>query len=180
MSRTRIVAVDDDRRILRILKHACERVDFEVHCVQDANFFESAFRAHEPALVFLDLNMRNIDGVELLRFIAEECPNTSIVITSGVNQRLLSAARGLGTSLGLNMLEPIPKPLMVADIRQRLKQFRTQPVPSPRILNSVQNLHANICDYKVEVNYQPMINLKTRDIVCAQAQASIRHPQGCL
>ncbi len=77
MSRTRIVAVDDDRRILRILKHACERVGFEVHCVQDAKFFEPAFLAYEPELVFLDLNMRNIDGVELLRFIAEESPGTS-------------------------------------------------------------------------------------------------------
>ena len=177
MSRTRIVAVDDDRRILRILKHACERVGFEVHSVQDANFFESAFRAYEPALVFLDLNMRNIDGVELLRFIAEEYPSTSIVITSGVDQRLLNAARSLGTSLGLNMLEPISKPLMVADVRQRLKLFSTQPAAKSQKSTRVQNILSNICDYKVEVNYQPMVKLKTGEVVCAEAQASIRHPQ---
>ena len=179
MSRTRIIAVDDDRRILRILKHACERVGFEVHSVQDANFFESAFRAHEPALVFLDLNMRNIDGVELLRFIAEECPGTSIIVTSGVDQRMLNAARNLGISLGLNMLEPIPKPLMVADIRQRLKLFTTQPKLTPHQISEAsvaQNLGSIIGEYKIEVKYQPMVQLSTREVVCAEAQACIHHP----
>ena len=66
MSRTRIVAVDDDRRILRVLKRACETVGYEVHSVLDAEFFESSFRVFEPSLVFLDLSMNNIDGVELL------------------------------------------------------------------------------------------------------------------
>jgi EAL domain-containing protein (putative c-di-GMP-specific phosphodiesterase class I)/ActR/RegA family two-component response regulator len=179
MSRTRIIAVDDDRRILRILKHACERVGFEVHSVQDANFFESAFRAHEPELVFLDLNMRNIDGVELLRFIAEECPGTSIIVTSGVDQRMLNAARNLGTSLGLNMLEPIPKPLIVADIRQRLKLFTTQPniTPQQRTEAAIaQNLGSTIGEYKIELKYQPMVRLSTREVVCAEAQVCIHHP----
>ncbi len=179
MSRTRIIAVDDDRRILRILKHACERVGFEVHCVQDANFFESAFHAHEPSLVFLDLNMRNIDGVELLRFIAEECPGTSIIVTSGVDQRMLNAARNLGTSLGLNMLEPIPKPLMVADIRQRLKLFTTQPRITTQQMTETsvaQNLSSTIGEYEIEVKYQPMVRLSTREVVCAEAQACIHHP----
>ncbi len=177
MSRIRIVAVDDDRRILRILKQVCERVGFEVHSVQDANFFESSFRTFEPELVFLDLNMRNIDGVELLRHMAEERPGTTVVVIGGVNPRMLSAARTLGISLGLNMLEPISKPLMVADIRQRLKQFSQQPalqLPNP---HHIQNISDALSNVKVDLSYQPMVRLKTRQVICADVQTRIRHPQ---
>jgi|GEM_PF-2568209 len=177
MSRTHIVAVDDDRRILRILKHACECVGYKVHCVQDAKFFESALLAFEPSLVFLDLNMRNIDGIELLRFIAEERPGTSVIVTSGVEPRLLNAAHHLGVSIGLNMLEPIPKPLMIADVRQRLKHYNRQPTSAVATSFNIQTIHTVTNDLTVELSYQPMINLKSRQVVCVEALAQIHHPR---
>ncbi len=178
MSRTRIVAVDDDRRILRLLKRSCESIGYEVHSVLDAEFFESSFRVFEPSLVFLDLNMRNIDGVELLRFIAEERSDTSVIVTSGVDERLLGAAHSLGLSLGLDMLEPIRKPLMVADVRRRLKAFRDQPAcaPPPRPPINSEQLDQALRHGQLEVSYQPMINLSSRRVVCAEALARLKHP----
>ncbi len=176
MSRTRIVAVDDDRRILRVLKRACESVGYEVHSVLDAEFFESSFRVFEPALVFLDLNMRNIDGVELLRFIAEERRDTSVIVTSGVDERLLLAAHSLGLSLGLRMLEPIRKPLMVADVRQRLKAFRDQPTAAPPASIGAGELREALEQGHLDVCYQPMVNLNTRAVVCAEALARLCPP----
>jgi len=175
MSRTRIVAVDDDRRILRVLKRACESVGYEVHSVLDAEFFESSFRVFEPALVFLDLNMRNIDGVELLRFIAAERSDTSVIVTSGVDERLLGAAHSLGKSLGLHMLDPIRKPLMVADVRRRLKTFRDQPstpeaAPAPV---TGEELASALSHDRLEVCYQPMVNMATGGVVCAEALARL-------
>lgn len=182
MSRTRIVAVDDDRRILRVLKRACESVGYEVHSVLDAEFFESSFRAFEPALVFLDLNMRNIDGVELLRFIASERSDTHVVVTSGVDERLLGAAHSLGESLGLQMLDPIRKPLMVADVRRRLKAFRDQPgtpAASPESITG-EELARALRDDRLEVCYQPMVNLNTGGVVCAEALARLHRSNAAI
>lgn len=178
MSRTRIVAVDDDRRILRVLKRACESVGYEVHSVLDAEFFESSYRVFEPALVFLDLNMRNINGVELLRFMASERLDTSVIVTSGADEQVLTAAHCLGESLGLNMLDPIRKPLMVADIRRRLKAFRDQPccVPSPRPHIDSDALAAALRHGHLEVCYQPMVNLNSRKVVCAEALVRLHRP----
>jgi EAL domain-containing protein (putative c-di-GMP-specific phosphodiesterase class I) len=176
MSRTRIVAVDDDRRILRVLKRSCESVGYEVHSVLDAAFFESSFRVFEPALVFLDLNMRNIDGVELLRFIAAEKVETSVIVTSGVDESVLGAAHALGRSLGLRMLDPIRKPLMVADVRRRLKMFRDQPAELPASAISAAELEEALTRELVEVCYQPMVNLNDGRVVCAEALARLNLP----
>lgn len=176
MSRTRIVAVDDDRRILRVLKRACETVGYEVHSVLDAEFFESSFRVFDPALVFLDLSMNNIDGVELLHFIAKENRDTAVIVTSGVDEKELLAAHALGVSLGLRMLEPVRKPLIVADVRRRLKTFRDQ--PSASVLTSIgpDELRQALTDGLLDVCYQPMVNLATRQVTSVEALARIRQP----
>ena len=176
MSRTRIVAVDDERRILRVLKRSCEAVGYEVHSVLDARFFESCFRVFEPSLIFLDLNMSTIDGIELLRFIARERPDTAVVLTSGVDERLLGAAHALGLSLGLRMLEPIRKPLIAADVRRRLEMFRDRPASPARASIDADELHQALTDGMLDVHYQPMVDLGSSKVVSIEALARIREP----
>ena len=180
MARTRIIAVDDDRRILRVLKRACESVGYEVHSVLDAEFFESAFRAFEPSLVFLDLNMSNIDGFELLRFIAKERADTAVAITSGVDEQIMRKAQLLGLSMGLRMLEPIKKPLMVADIRRRLKTFHERPEFEETRTITEMELDSALKQGRLDVAYQPMVSLSNHDVVCAEALARIRRSDGTL
>jgi len=180
MPRTRIVAVDDDRRILRLLERACESIGCEVHSVLDASLFESSFRAFEPALVFLDLNMRNVDGVELLRFIAEQRRGTSVIVTSGMDARLLSAAHALGLSLGLDMLEPIRKPLDVAQVRARVQAFQVRPPSRPVARISRAELLEAISGGRIGVCYQPMLHLGSGRVVGVEALARLRRPGGGL
>lgn len=176
MSRTRIVAVDDDRRILRLLKRTCENVGYEVHSVLDAEYFESSFRAFEPSLVFLDLNMHRIDGVALLRFIAEERSDTSVIVTSGVDECLLDDAQSLGLSLGLRMLTPIRKPLMVSDVRRRLDAFRNPLHGGVRTALSGQELGDALARGHLDVCYQPQLDLGSERVVCVEALARLRRP----
>jgi len=176
MSRTRILAVDDDERILRQLKRAGEGAGYEVHCVRDAEFFQSSFRVFEPSLVFLDLNMRTIDGVELLRFIAGEGAQTSIIVASGADGHLLANAHSLGVSLGLDMLVPIRKPSVVADVRQRLQSFHARPAHDTSVAISEEELDEAIARGRVDVFYQPMLTLDDRRLVCVEALARLRRP----
>lgn len=176
MSRTRIVAVDDDRRILRLLKRTCENVGYEVHSVLDAEYFESSFRAFEPSLVFLDLNMHSIDGVALLRFIAEERSDASVIVTSGVDECLLDDAQSLGLSLGLRMLKPIRKPLMVSDVRRRLDAFRNQIHGGVRTALSEHELGDALERGHLDVCYQPQLDLGSEQVVCVEALARLRRP----
>lgn len=63
----KILAVDDDPKVLKILKHTLSSEGFEVHCA--GNGFEALDLAGEvkPDLVVLDLMMPGMDGFETMR-----------------------------------------------------------------------------------------------------------------
>ena len=55
--------------------------------------------------------MPGMDGVELLRFLADEDYNAPVLIVSGFDRRVLESAFRLGEALGLNMAGPLEKPV---------------------------------------------------------------------
>jgi hypothetical protein len=48
-----------------------------------------------------------MDGVELLRFLADEDFRAPVLIVSGFDRRVLESAFRLGEALGLNMAGPV-------------------------------------------------------------------------
>ncbi len=178
MPQPRIIAVDNDPRILRALDRACATTGYTLEPTRKPEDFEAALERFAPVLIFLDLTLSTIDGLEILRHVAHKRPGTRIAMTSGVDERLLTSARALGESLGLRMLEPIRKPLTVDDIRQRLRVLRATPDNDCECTVSVSELGAALKDGRLDVCYQPMIDLSSRRVVCAEALARIRRHDG--
>jgi len=86
--------------------------------------FRETFTAQRPDTVALDLGMPGMDGVELLRFLAENDYRSPVLIVSGFDRRVLESAFRLGEALGLNMAGPIEKPVRLDAIEQVLNQLR--------------------------------------------------------
>lgn len=90
----RVLIVDDEEPVRKLFASCLgERYS----CVTAADAHEALVRlACEPfALVISDVNMAGISGVELLRRIVENFPDTAVVMVSGVDrtQRVLDAMR---------------------------------------------------------------------------------------
>ncbi len=94
----RILIVDDEKSVCRLFASCLEG---KYSCVTASNAQEALVRlASEPfALVISDIQMPGLSGVELLRRIREQFPDTAIIMASGVDrsQRVLDALR-LGAS----------------------------------------------------------------------------------
>src|SRR5207245_7957026 len=90
----------------------------------DAEFREE-FHSVLPEMVALDLGMPGMDGVELLRFLAEREYRSPVLIVSGFDRRVLESAFRLGEALGLTMAGPIEKPVRLEDLEAVLTQLRT-------------------------------------------------------
>jgi DNA-binding response OmpR family regulator len=109
--RRRLLLVDDELSVAKFLAHAAEECGFEAIVTVTGESFRSQFKALAPHTVVLDLALPGSDGVELLRFLAEERCTARVILVSGFDQRVLEAAMRLGAAMGLRMAPPLHKPV---------------------------------------------------------------------
>jgi CheY-like chemotaxis protein len=101
---------------------------FPIIARQDQEFRDS-FRQQRPQMVALDLGMPGMDGVELLRFLADEGYEDPVLIISGFDRRILDSAFRLGAALGLQMVGPLEKPARLEELEEILNRLRPSLVP---------------------------------------------------
>ena len=122
MAQPSLLLIDDEPALADFLANAARECGF--HPIITSNDFEfrETFQANRPDMVALDLGMPGMDGVELLRFLAEQAYRSPVLIVSGFDRRVLESAFRLGEALGLNMAGPVEKPVRL-DLRQQ-RQLR--------------------------------------------------------
>ena len=124
MAQPRLLLIDDEPALADFLANAARECGFEPVVTSDDTEFRDTFRADKPDMVALDLGMPGMDGVELLRFLAEEGYRSPVLIVSGFDRRVLESAFRLGEAIGLNMAGPVEKPVRLEAIEQVLNQLR--------------------------------------------------------
>lgn len=124
MAQPRLLLIDDEPALADFLANAARECGFEPVVTSDDTEFRDTFRADKPDMVALDLGMPGMDGVELLRFLAEEGYGSPVLIVSGFDRRVLESAFRLGEAIGLNMVGPVEKPVRLEAIEQVLNQLR--------------------------------------------------------
>jgi DNA-binding response OmpR family regulator len=129
MSQPRLLLIDDEPALADFLASAAQESGFDPLITARDDEFREAFLANRPEMVALDLGMPGMDGVELLRFLAEQDYGAPVLIVSGFDRRVLESAFRLGEALGLNMVGPIEKPVRFEVLEQVLSQLKATLVP---------------------------------------------------
>jgi CheY-like chemotaxis protein len=127
MSATRLLMIDDEPYIGALVRRVAEGLDYEMSFVTLADEFKQTHRSFEPDVVILDLSMPDIDGIELLKFLATENSRARILILSGFDPRILNGAHRLGQDRGLHMAGIVSKPVRVAELRTVLASLKSGP-----------------------------------------------------
>ncbi len=70
MSTNRLLIVDDEAAIARLIEQAAHEVGSEVRAIFDSQDFEKALQEIDPNVVFLDIAMPGRDGLELIGHLA--------------------------------------------------------------------------------------------------------------
>jgi DNA-binding response OmpR family regulator len=124
LAQPRLLLIDDEPALADFLASAARECGFEPVVTSDDIEFRETFASDPPDMVALDLGMPGMDGVELLRFLAEQEYRSPVLIVSGFDRRVLESAFRLGEALGLRMAGPVEKPVRLEDLETVLSQLR--------------------------------------------------------
>jgi len=130
MNPNRLLVIDDEPGIRDFITEVAEGIGFEAKAAATPDDFRAAYRTFAPTTIILDLVMPEIDGVELLRFLAADHCRAQVLVASGADPRVLATAKRLGDAHGLQMSGMLEKPITIIDLETLLKEASAARRPS--------------------------------------------------
>ena len=124
----RILVVDDEAAIRRLLATVLESSGFVVHLAENGSLGLAAAAAVRPDLILLDLGLPDLDGVEVIRRLREWSPAPIIVLS--VREREDDKVAALDAGADDYLTKPFGVPELLARIRGSLRRVVSQ-APEP-------------------------------------------------
>lgn len=119
-----IITADDEAFALRALNRAVKEAvpDAVVHSFEEATDLIADMRQNGfcPDVAFLDIEMSDMNGLELARYMKTICPNVNIIFVTGFSQYALDAYK-------LRPSGYLTKPVTKEDIIQEMQNLRCPP-----------------------------------------------------
>lgn len=123
----RILIVEDDPRICRLLERYLTRESYEVFVCHSGVQFRDELELRKPNCVLVDLKLPDVNGLDLVREVRSEYPQLGIVVITGSGETI---DRIIGLELGAD--DYIPKPFeereVLARIRSVLRRQQLNPL----------------------------------------------------
>lgn len=178
-----ILVIDDDAFVLKLLKHQLAQLGF-----QDIAVFQAAEAAlgamtndtKSVDLVFCDIQMPEMDGVELIRHLGSVEYRGGLVLISGEDERILSTVQSLAQAHGLKILAALRKPTTLEQLQRILEQHNSLsalPLYSARKIYSVEEVRRGIRGGELINHYQPKVRLPSGEVTGVEVLVRWQHPE---
>jgi DNA-binding response OmpR family regulator len=159
----RLLILDDEPAVAQTVAFAAQRHGFAVRMSASTDDFFGDVELFAPSHIIIDLLMPGMDGVEVLRSLAETSCRAIIIMMSGMGTKVLESAQRVGIERGLCIGGILPKPfksaelhaLLDADVHARLPKAAT-PIDHAVSLDEIE---AALCLRQFTPHFQPKIRL---------------------
>ncbi len=187
MSAKTLLILDDDPQVGMVMKLVAESAGVAVRVVETPSDFFRTLNEWSPTHIALDLIIPEMDGVEVItRLSARNCP-ARIIITSGVGERVLEAARRSANEHGLKIAGILPKPFMSQTFRDLLRDddnegFCAEAVKPAMVIRSpipiaAEDILTALRRHEIQPVYQPQIHCASLRLAGFEALARWHHPK---
>lgn len=116
----RLLIVDDEPGITRVIEAAAHQLGFEVLALHDTDQFEKALGQIKPTIIFLDIAMPGRDGMELIGHLAAGNYLGKVVVMSGSDPRYIQMSSTIAKTRGLIVAGTLAKPFRRQDVKDLL------------------------------------------------------------
>jgi CheY-like chemotaxis protein len=120
MAPSRLFVVDDNPEIGELIQDIALPLDMESVVITNSTDFKSLWLENKPDLLVLDMVMPDMDGFDLIQWLAKSTCDVPIILISGREEMYAKAASKLGKTKGLKIPHVLCKPFSVVDMETAL------------------------------------------------------------
>jgi DNA-binding response OmpR family regulator len=120
MAGKHLLVMDDEPSFAEFVRRVAEAPGFSVTAISNPWQFKRTYEAITPSVVVLDIVMPEIDGIELIQWIADQEHKAKIIVVSGWDASYVNSARTLAQIKGLDSIETLAKPISLSALRKAL------------------------------------------------------------
>jgi EAL domain-containing protein (putative c-di-GMP-specific phosphodiesterase class I)/FixJ family two-component response regulator len=185
MANRRILILDDDAAVGQTIQWIAESLGFEAEFVTHPEEFFQRLDRMRPDIITIDLVMPELDGVEIMRLLAERKSRAKIIISSGMGSRVLEAAQRSALEHGLSILGVISKPISKEALRslvgdgnecQQPASAEEQSAHKDEFEVTKSDLQNALDRHEFVMAYQPKIECRSGATAGFEALVRWKHP----
>lgn len=155
MAERKIFVLDDEPDIGRYVAQVAELSGFASTYFSEPSEFLAAIEDAPEACVAIDLQMPTMDGIEVLRQLSSRQFRRPIIIMSGMDRKVLEAARHFAKVNQLPVSDIVSKPARVEELRQVFQRLQG----STYMLPTKSELQEAMRGREFELYLQPKVRI---------------------
>ena len=176
------LVVDDEEFMRDFLCMAVEKsgVGSVISATSGSEALDKVEDSHQMIdIIVCDLQMPGMDGIEVIRHLANDGFGGGIILVSAEDKRVLRTAENMAEVRGLNVIGSLSKPMPVNKIISLMNKYAVSEQQTSWAQPDVtaNELDAAIRSGEITVNYQPQVDLKTGIVKSVETLARWYHPE---
>jgi len=179
----RTLVVDDESFVLKVLVHQLESLgcsEVVAHHTAHGALASLESETETVGLIFLDLQMPEMDGVEFVRHLASVNYSGGLVLVSGEDERIVQAAEKLARAHRLAVLGSLRKPVSPVRLQEVLgSTLLRAAAATPRAARAYEAAalryaiaHGQLVNY-----YQPKVETASGAVAGVESLVRWQHPK---
>ena len=185
MTKSTVYLLDDEAALVELHCEVAEMAGFNAEgFIRASQFFEHVIEFEPGSVMVLDLHMPEMDGIEVMRRLAQMPNPPALILISGHDAGVLRSAEKLCHAHGLEVIASLRKPLPVDTLLQLFEQHipdanRQKQNDSHLVEGEITliELQQAIRNEQLILHFQPQIEVATNKLSGIEVLVRWQHPE---